>query len=69
MDKKIKLTFSDWDYTCGDGCCYEWGTTIKVNKGEELTIHFADANSSATAVVEVLTHLGYEVDFDFGGED
>lgn len=63
--KKIELTFSNWDYTCSDGCCYEWGAKIKVDKEKELTVLFADADSSATAVVEVLTHLGYEVVFDF----
>ena len=65
MSKKINLTFSDWDYTCGDGCCYEWGTYCKVNGGENLVMHFTDANSAATAVVEVLTHLGYEVEWEF----
>ena len=22
------ITFEDWDHTCGDGCCYSWGTTV-----------------------------------------
>jgi hypothetical protein len=34
MSKKLKITLSDWSYTCGDGCCYEYGVSCKIN-GEE----------------------------------
>ena len=68
MSKKVSLVFSDWDYTCGDGCCYEWGTYCKVNGGEKLVMHFTDSNGAAIAVEEVLTHLGYEVEIDFDSE-
>lgn len=35
MNKKLKIELKYWDHTCGDGCCYSWGTAIKVN-GEEI---------------------------------
>lgn len=39
MDKKkVTLTFKDWDYECGDGCCYDADTELLVN-GESLTQH------------------------------
>lgn len=33
--KELKIELVSWDYTCGDGCCYDYGTVIKLN-GEEL---------------------------------
>lgn len=32
---KIKITAKPYNYTCGDNCCYEYGTVWKVN-GEEV---------------------------------
>lgn len=59
--KKLKLTFEDWDYTCGDGCCYESGTTLKIDD-----VHVSDnVDCSQNAIIEVLQHLGYELEIDY----
>ena len=33
--KKIKIELIHWHYTCGDGCCDDYGVSLKMN-GEEL---------------------------------
>jgi hypothetical protein len=58
MNKKIKIELCDWDSTCGDGCCYEYGTTIKVN-GVQLE---QDGTETRNAIEAILVHLGYKVD-------
>ena len=68
-DKKLKITLSDWDYTCGDGWCYEWGVSCKINGEETDSIYFASANDVANGLEVVLKHLGYEVEIDFEDED
>jgi hypothetical protein len=67
--EKLKIVLSDWDYTCGDGCCHEWGVSCKIN-GESIdSIYFASSNDVANGLEVVLKHLGYEVEIDFEDED
>lgn len=56
--EKLVIELEPWDYTCGDGCCYIWGTKVKVN-GVELE---GDADSNNGALQTVLEYLGYEVE-------
>lgn len=37
MGKKLRqvIELIEWDHTCGDGCCYSWGTELHIN-GEEV---------------------------------
>lgn len=58
MKEKLVIELEDWDHTCGDGCCYTWGVTIKVN-GIELE---QDGSSVQSALKGVLEYLGYEVE-------
>ncbi|HWL22285.1 MAG TPA: hypothetical protein VNR38_00795 [Ureibacillus sp.] len=58
--KKLKVTFEEWDYECGDGCCYEWGRAVYID-GEHIHNH-ADSDQ---AIIEVLQHLGYEVEVEY----
>ena len=61
---KLKITVSDWDYTCGDGCCYEWGTDIKVN-GEKIEGGlFASSNDIMNGIAAILDHLKIEYTID-----
>jgi hypothetical protein len=60
MEKHVKITLQDWDYTCSDGCCHEIGTTITVN-GEPL---ITDGDSVYSALLAVLEHLGYSVEIE-----
>lgn len=70
MKDKLKIELIDWDYTCGDGCCYMYGTRLKLN-GEELEHpDYPEQHDNSyvgcdveNALTAVLTKLGYEVDF------
>jgi hypothetical protein len=65
MSKEIRIELKSWDYTCGDGCCYEWGTSCKIDGVEIDNIPFSNANDVANALQVVLTHLGYEPRINF----
>lgn len=58
MKDKLKIELEEYGYSCGDGCCYNYGTITKVN-GVELEFHNQDA---ATILEQVLKHLGYDVE-------
>ena len=67
--KKIKITFENWDYTCGDGCCTDWDSKIYLND-KELEHPNTDIQDNSyvgedvqTALHAVLKELGYEVEF------
>lgn len=69
MDK-LKITLEDWDYTCGDGCCYSYGVYLSLN-GERLEHHNPEIHDNGyigmdveTALLAVLNKLGYEVEFE-----
>ena len=57
-DKEINIILEEWDYTCGDGCCYNYGTTLKVDD-IEIT-NYSDDNIEDT-LIKLLTYLGYKV--------
>jgi len=58
MPTKIQISLSDYYYDCADGCCTNYGTITKVN-GVELECHNQDTE---TIVIQILEHLGYEVE-------
>lgn len=60
MKDKVIIELEDWDHTCGDGCCYDWGTTIKVNG---VTLE-QDGDSVQGSLRAVLEHLGYTVEIN-----
>ena len=68
MSKKLKITLSDWSYTCGDGCCYEYGVYCNINGEETDSIHYASSNDVANGLEVVLEHIGYEVEINFEEE-
>lgn len=55
-DSKIIINLEEWDSTCGDGCCYNYGTTIHIN-GETLP---EDGHSPHNLLQAVLNYLGYK---------
>lgn len=59
MKPRITVRFEEWEYTCRDGCCYEWGTTVYIN-GEQVTQF--NAGAPEANIIEILEHLGYEVE-------
>ena len=58
---ELKITFTEYGYSCGDGCCYNYGTITTVN-GIELPLHSDDGY---TMVQQVLEHLGYKVEVEY----
>lgn len=65
--EKLNIDIQEYYYNCGDGCCTNYGTIIKVN-GVELASHNQDAY---TILKNVLEFLGYEVEINetFGGNN
>jgi hypothetical protein len=55
---KLNIQLDEWMYNCGDGCCTNYGTTVKVN-GESMPLNNQD---TGTILQQVLEHLGYEVE-------
>jgi hypothetical protein len=60
-DKTIRIIFTEYGYSCGDGCCYNSGVITKIN-GVELSNQNEDTE---TIVKQVLEHLGYTVEIDY----
>ena len=62
MEKiKIKITLDEYNTTCGDGCCTNYGTVTYID-GVEMPCHNQDA---PTIITQILEHLGYDVDMEF----
>ena len=67
---KLKITFKEWDYTCGDGCCTTFGTKLYLNDKElehpntEILDNSYVGEDVQTALHAVLKELGYEVEFE-----
>lgn len=68
--KKIKITFKEWHYQCGDKCCDIYGTRLALNGKEldhpnpEIWDNGYIGEDVQTALHSVLKELGYEVEFD-----
>ncbi len=66
MEKqKLEINLNEYGYSCGDGCCYNYGTITTVN-GVELPCHNQDA---PTILKQVLEHLDYEVKLTYSEND
>jgi hypothetical protein len=61
--KKITISKVSYDYTCGDGCCSEYGHTWYVD-GEQVHSSPCDDN----ALKAILAHLGFDATIDFCNE-
>lgn len=59
--KNLNITLEDYDSTCADGCCYDYGTITTVN-GVELECHNTDTES---ILRQILEHLGYKVTIEY----
>ncbi len=59
--KNLNITLEEYDSTCSDGCCYDYGTITTVN-GVELECHNTDTES---IVKQILEHLGYNVTIEY----
>jgi hypothetical protein len=57
---ELKITLTEYNYNCSDGCCTHYGTITTVN-GVELPCHNQDTE---TIVRQILEHLGYKVEIN-----
>ena len=67
---KLKITLEDWDYTCGDGCCTDYGTKLYLNdkllehpNPEQWNNNYVGGDVGI-ALRAVLKELGYEVEVE-----
>jgi hypothetical protein len=52
------IEINNWDYVCGDGCCYDSGVELILN-GERITQYFLNSdNGAAEALKDLLVRLG-----------
>ena len=64
-NKSLKITLKEWDYTCGDGCCTEYGTQILIDGkevehyDEEQVVNAYIGCDVEVALKSVLKHLGF----------
>jgi hypothetical protein len=57
--KEVKIKLKEWEYTCGDKCCYDYGVKLEVNGEECSNINAGD--SIDEALIFTLEKLGYKV--------
>lgn len=69
--KKLVIKLEEWDYTCGDGCCYDYGVLLKLNgeildhpENEDFSREYLGGDTQL-ALHAVLKKLGYEVEFEY----
>ena len=56
--KSVNIEIVDWEYTCADKCCYDWGVDVYID-GEKIDeVTYEDTESILKAVLE---KLGYKV--------
>lgn len=60
----LNINLHEYGYSCGDGCCYNYGTITTLNK-TELPCHNQDAG---TILRQVLEHLGYCVEITYSDD-
>ena len=66
-DEELLIELEEWDHTCNDGCCYDYGVNIFVN-GEQ--IEDEDGSNPHQLLKAVLNKLGYknvQVEYKYNG--
>ena len=48
----ITITAKPWEYTCGDGCCYESGVEVWVS--DDISVKYYKEDSLETALIKYL---------------
>ena len=66
---ELLIELEEWDSTCGDGCCYNYGINIFIS-GEQ--IEDEDGSSPQQLLKAVLNKLGYtnvKVEYKYDEQD
>ena len=64
----VEITFHSWDYTCGDGCCFLYGTDVLID-GRHLDHVDASGSFPELWLGTLLAALGIRDAVDFPDED
>ena len=62
IKEKLIVKTKSWSHTCGDGCCYTFGTDIYIN---EERVSTGDFNDIDLILNDVLQKLGYEIEIEY----
>jgi hypothetical protein len=65
---KLKVVEREWDYTCADGCCYDYGAELSILKDDGecvFSTRTGDASIEYREVHTLLQNLGYELDIEY----
>jgi hypothetical protein len=67
--KHYNITIRSYDYTCGDGCCFETGTDVFIN--HSLVTSFADIYPSdiESNIKEIVEGLDCKATITIGDEE
>lgn len=60
LPKQLKITLENWEHNCGDGCCYSYGTLMKID-GSEYEVY----QQIEVALQKLCEHLGIEAEIDW----
>ena len=58
-NKKLTIRLDEYHYTCGDGCCDNYGTTVFLNEEEVI-----DSESTEQILEAILSKIGYQVSIE-----
>ena len=56
MKEPVVISVEPWEFTCGDGCCYNYGENLYVNDIEV----YSGVDIDIDAILAVLKALGIE---------
>jgi hypothetical protein len=59
---KHKVTIKSWSHTCGDGCCYTYGTDVFV---DGVKVSSGDFDCILIIIQDLLKHFNIEVETDY----
>lgn len=68
--QEINIELRDWDYTCGDGCCYDYGTELLIDGetiDDETSSYLGD--NVQRSLEEVLKKTGFKFKIEHGYEN
>jgi hypothetical protein len=76
--EKVKIRFNEWHYTCGDGCCDDYGVEMFLNNEKLEHPDSVDGHLISECYIgmdvelalrAVLGKLGYEVEIETTYDD
>jgi len=57
-NQELVIELEDWDYRCGDGCCYEWGVDCTINGEKIVGGDYSNLGEIEQGIKIILEYLG-----------